>query len=411
MNILEIVLVAIRSLNANKLRSALTILGIIVGIFSIIAISTVIAMLQTSIEEGVSALNSNTFQVQKWPLVRSGGHDEWAKYRNRKDITVEDYEALKEMLKYDTDAVGAEQWTFGRLLKFGNTETNPNVSLSGVTPEAFLNNDWFVAEGRDINYNDYNRSERVIVLGADVATKLFPTINPIGQEIRVDGYKLKVIGVMESKGDFFGQSQDNFSIIPLSTYRTFYGKRGRSINITVRVEDQTRYNDIIEKTVGYMRTIRKVPPGEENDFEIRTNEAVLDQINDITSGVRIGAIVIAAIALLAAGVGIMNIMLVSVTERTREIGIRKAIGAKKANILLQFLVEAVALCLLGGALGIIFGVGVGNIAGAALNAVAVIPMDWVAIGVLLCVLIGVIFGTYPAYKASSLDPIEALRYE
>jgi putative ABC transport system permease protein len=251
----------------------------------------------------------------------------------------------------------------------------------------------------------------VIVLGADVATKLFPTINPIGQEIRVDGYKLKVIGVMESKGDFFGQSQDNFSIIPLSTYRTFYGKRGRSINITVRVEDQTRYNDIIEKTVGYMRTIRKVPPGEENDFEIRTNEAVLDQINDITSGVRIGAIVIAAIALLAAGVGIMNIMLVSVTERTREIGIRKAIGAKKANILLQFLVEAVALCLLGGALGIIFGVGVGNIAGAALNAVAVIPMDWVAIGVLLCVLIGVIFGTYPAYKASSLDPIEALRYE
>lgn len=411
MNLIEIILVATRSLRTNKLRSALTILGIVVGIFSIIAISTVIAMLQTSIEEGVSALSSNTFQIQKWPLVRTGGHAEWAKYRNRKDITVEDYEALKEKLRSETDAVGAEQWTFGRLLKYESEETNPNVSLSGVTPEAFVNNDWTIATGRDINFNDYERFERVIVLGADVAKKLFPTIDPIGLELRVDGHKLRIIGVMESQGEFFGQSQDNFAIIPLSTYQSFYGKRGRSINITVRVDDQSRYNDVIEKSVGYMRTIRKVPPGEENDFEIRTNEAVLDQINDITSGVRIGAIVIAAIALLAAGVGIMNIMLVSVTERTREIGIRKAIGAKKANILTQFLVEAIVLCLTGGAIGIFIGVLIGNIAGSALNAVAVIPMDWVGIGVMLCVIIGVLFGTYPAYKASSLDPIEALRYE
>ncbi|HPN37849.1 MAG TPA: FtsX-like permease family protein, partial [Melioribacteraceae bacterium] len=166
-----------------------------------------------------------------------------------------------------------------------------------------------------------------------------------------------------------------------------------------------------EKSEGYMRTIRKVPPGEENDFDIRTNENVLKQINDITSGVRIGAIVIAGIALLAAGIGIMNIMLVSVTERTKEIGIRKAIGAKRSNILFQFLIESIVLSLFGGVIGIFLGVLVGNLAGSALNAVATIPIDSVMFGVGLCVFIGVLFGTYPAYKASNLDPIEALRYE
>ena len=164
-------------------------------------------------------------------------------------------------------------------------------------------------------------------------------------------------------------------------------------------------------TEGYFRTIRKVAPGEENDFDIRSNEQMLKQINDITSGVRIGSYVVAAIALLAAGVGIMNIMLVSVTERTKEIGIRKAIGAKKSNVLFQFIVEAVTLSLAGGFIGIILGIAAGNIAGSFLNANAVFPVDWVAIGFTLCVLIGVTFGTYPAYKASNLDPIEALRYE
>jgi putative ABC transport system permease protein len=171
------------------------------------------------------------------------------------------------------------------------------------------------------------------------------------------------------------------------------------------------YDDLMMQTIGYMRTIRKVPPGEENDFEIVSNSSILAQINDITSGIRIGAFVIAAIALIAAGVGIMNIMLVSVTDRTREIGIRKSIGAKKKNILFQFLFEAITLCLLGGLVGIILGIAVGNFAGSFLNAVATIPIDWIAIGIFLCVSIGIVFGTYPAYKAANLDPIEALRYE
>ncbi|MCF8305085.1 MAG: ABC transporter permease [Ignavibacteriales bacterium] len=406
----ELLKLAFSSLRANKLRSALTVLGIVVGIFSIISISTVISMLQKSIEEGVSALNSNTFQIQKWPSVRTGGPGSWAKYRNRKDITIEEYYELKQRLT-ETQNVGAEQWNFGRLLKYRGEETNPNVSVGGITPEGFLNNDWVIARGRDINSRDMESSSNVIVLGPDIVEALFKKIDPLGQEIAFDGKKLTVIGILESKGDFFGQSQDNFALIPHTTYQSLYGKRGRSVNITVRADDERVYKDLIEKAVGHMRVIRKVAPGEENDFEIRTNENVLSQINDITSGVRIGAIVIGAIALLAAGVGIMNIMLVSVTERTREIGIRKAIGARKSNILSQFLFEAIALCLFGGAIGIVLGVMVGNLAGSLLNATATIPMDWVGIGVLLCVLIGITFGTYPAFKASNLDPIEALRYE
>ncbi len=406
----EILKISFSSLSTNKLRSALTILGIIVGIFSIIAISTIIAMLQNSIEEGVSALSQNTFQIQKWPSIRTGGPSERAKYRNRKNITLEEFEALKEKLT-ETNAIGAEQWRFGRKLRYGSEETNPNVSVSGVTPEAFLNNEWFVDYGRDINQNDVARRENVIVLGADLVKTLFKSVNPIGQEVRLDDYKLKVIGVLESRGEVFGQSRDNFALMPISTFQSFYGSRRRSINITVRAPNVQTYYDLLEKAEGHFRTIRKVPPGEENDFEIRTNQAMLDQINDMTSSVRIGAIVIAAIALLAAGVGIMNIMLVSVTERTREIGIRRAIGAKKMNIMIQFILEAITLSLLGGFIGIILGVLVGNIAGSMINATATLPLDWISAGIALCVMIGLVFGTYPAYKAANLDPIESLRYE
>ncbi len=410
MQIKEIIIVALRSLQANKLRSILTILGIVVGIFSIIAISTVIAMLQTSIEKGVSQLGQNTFQIQKFPAVQTGGPGSRSKYRNRPDITYEEFERLKEKL-VEAKSVGAEQWQFGRQLKFGNRETNPNVPVSGCTPDAFPNNKWVVDEGRAFNERDVQRYENFIVLGPDVANKLFPNMSAVGQEITLDNKKLKVIGILESQGDFFGQSQDNFAIMPLTAFQNIYGKRSRSINITVMSHDSESYNDLIETAEGYFRTIRKVPPTEESDFSIFSNESVLTQINDITTGVRIGSIVVAAIALLAAGVGIMNIMLVSVTERTKEIGIRKAIGAKKINILIQFVFESITLCLIGGIAGIIFGVIAGNLAGSFLEASAVIPMDWVFIGVVLCVVIGVTFGTYPAYKAANLDPIESLRYE
>lgn len=406
---MEILLVALSSLKSNKLRSLLTILGIIVGIFSIITISTVVTMLQNSIEQGVSALGQTTFQIQKFPRIMD--HGDRSKFRNRKDITIDEFERLREKLQGEAKAVAAEVWSYGKVLKFENTKTNPTVNLCGATVETFPNNQWYAGIGRIFNQKEIERSENIIVLGATLAETLFDNMDPIGQEVRVDNRKLKVIGVMEKQSSSFGNDPDNFGAIPISTYQSFYGKYSRDIYITVSSFSRDDYDDVIEKAIGYFRTIRKVPAGEEDDFSIFSNESVLNQINSMTAGVKIGAYVIALIALLAAGIGIMNIMLVSVTERTKEIGIRKAIGAKKINILFQFLMEAIVLCMLGGIVGIIIGLIIGNLAGSAIGGQISIPLDWVAIGVLLCVIVGVGFGTYPAYKASNLDPIDALRYE
>lgn len=411
MLIFEIIKVALNSLKANKLRSSLTVLGIVVGIFSIISISTVIAMLQTSIEDGVSALGKNTFQIQKWPAVGTGTEN-WAEIRNRKNITLNDYYVLQDKLGY-LASIGAEDWQGGKLMKRGNKKTNPNISMCGVTPEAFSNNDWVVTAGRIINQRDLESSARVIVLGEDIKNTLFePYEDPLGEEIYVDGNRLKVIGVLDNRDKgMFGRNEGNYSFVPITFTQSHYGSENRSLNLTVAVYDPDDYEDTQMQAEGIMRTLRKVPPGADRDFDIYSNESVLSQINQMTEGIKIGAYVIGLIALLAAGVGIMNIMLVSVTERTKEIGVRKAIGARKINILIQFISEAIVLCLGGGIVGIILGIAVGNFAGSLLNATAVIPMDWVLVGVFLCVMIGVIFGTYPAIKASNLDPIEALRYE
>ncbi|OGU77494.1 MAG: peptide ABC transporter permease [Ignavibacteria bacterium RBG_16_34_14] len=410
MNIKEVISVAFQSVKTNKLRTLLTILGIVVGIFSIIVIMTIITMLQNSIESGLAMLNKNTFQIQKFPIMHEGGPGSRDRFRNRKDITIEDYYRLNEMLT-QAKYIGAEQWQWGIIVKFGNDETNPNIQLAGVTTDAMHTNDWNVAYGRDLRETDVQYSNDVCLLGADVADKLFPAINPIGQVVRVDGKPFAVIGVLESQPSMFGDSRNNFVVLPITTFQSIYGRRSRSINITVMSYSKQDYNETIEAAIGYMRTIRKVGPGEENDFDIFSNESLIGQMNDITGGVKIGALVVSIIALLAAGIGIMNIMLVSVTERTKEIGIRKAVGAKKINILSQFLFEAIFLCLLGGFIGIVLGVGIGNFAGSMINAQTAIPYDWVVIGLLLCVTVGIIFGTYPAYKAANLDPIEALRYE
>lgn len=402
--------ISIQSLKTNKLRTLLTVLGVVVGIFSIIVIMTIITMLQKSIESGFSQLNKNTFQIQKYPAMMGGGPGWRDKYRNRPDITLEEAYRLQGML---TQAmyVGAEQWQFGKQITFGNKETNPNISISGITTGAMRTNNWNVERGRDLRESDIQYSNDVCILGQEVVNKLFVNIDPLGQVVRVDGKPMQVIGVLEKQPSMFGQSRDSYIVMPITTFQQKYGKRSRSINITVMAYSKEDYNNVIDAATGYMRTIRKVAPGEDDNFYIFSNESLITQVNDITSGVKIGALVVSIIALLAAGVGIMNIMLVSVTERTREIGIRKAIGARRSNILVQFLLEAVTLCIIGGFIGILLGVGIGNIAGSFLNAKAAIPFDWVFIGLSLCIFVGVVFGTYPAYKAANLDPIEALRYE
>ncbi len=404
----EVFSVAFGSIRQNRLRAGLTILGVVVGIFSIIVIMTIITMLQNSIESGFSDLNKNTFQIQKWEAMRMGPHHHGD--RNRKDITIEDFDRLQGML---TQAlyIGAEQWSFGRVVKYGNKETNPNVQIAGMTIGALRNNNVKVEVGRDFIQTDIDFARNVCLIGMDVVDKIFTGVDPLGQQVIIDGLPITVVGVLERTPQLFGQSKDNYIVFPISSWQIIYGKTGRSVNITVMSHSKEDYNQVIDAAMGYMRTIRKVAPGEDNDFYIFSNESLISQVNDITSGIKIGALVVSIIALLAAGVGIMNIMLVSVTERTKEIGIRKAVGAKRADILIQFLFEAILLCIIGGVIGIALGVGLGNLVGKLINAQTAIPYNWIAIGISTCVFVGVLFGTYPAYKAANLDPIEALRHE
>jgi len=410
MKILQLIILALQSLKTNRLRTLLTILGVVVGIFSIIVIMTIISMLQSTIEDGFQFLSKNTFEIRKWPAIHTGGHDSWEKYRNRKDITLDDYYRFEEMMK-EAKIIGGMQGSGGKIVKFGHEETNPNIYCVGVTQGVYSTLNLEIEEGREFRNNEIEYSADVCVLGYFIVEKLFYNVDPIGKTVRMDGKPLRVIGTIKKRPEIFGQSQDNYIVIPITTFQSFYGRRTSSVDITVMTYSRDDYFEMIESATGHMRKIRKIKPGEENDFDIFSNESLMGQVNDITGGIKIGAMVVSIIALLAAGVGIMNIMLVSVTERTREIGIRKAVGARKTTILLQFLVEAIILCTLGGFIGIILGVAVGNFAGSFLSAQTAIPYDWVVIGLLLCITVGVIFGTYPAYKAANLDPIEALRYE
>lgn len=410
MKINQLFSIALQSIINNKLRTSLTILGVVVGIFSIIVIMTIITMLQNSIENGLSLLNKNTFQIEKFDRMQGRGDGQDRSWRNRKDITIDEAYRLKELLS-SALYVGAEQWQFGKVVKFGNYETNPNISVAGETIDGIKTNNWKVEYGRDLRESDVQYSNNVCLLGADVVDKIFPNLNPVGQTVKVDGKPMKVAGILERQPAMFGQSRDNYIVLPITTWQSMYGKYNQSVNIMVTAPSKESYNNVIESAIGHLRKIRKVAPGEPDDFSVFSNESMMNQVNDITGPIKIGALAVSLVALLAAGVGIMNIMLVSVTERTREIGIRKAIGARKSSILIQFLIEAVILCLVGGLAGIIIGIGIGNFAGSFLNAQSAIPYDWVLIGITMCVIVGLIFGTYPAYKAANLDPIEALRYE
>lgn len=402
--------ISVQSIVNNKLRTSLTILGVVVGIFSIIVIMTIITMLQNSIEDGLSMLNKNTFQIEKFDRMQGHGDGQEGAWRNRKDITIEEANRLKELL---TDAlyVGAEQWQFGKVVKFGNYETNPNIQVAGETVDGLKTNNWHVEYGRELRETDIQHSTSICLIGQDIVEKIFPNMNPIGHTVRVDGYPLKVAGVIERQPAMFGESRDNYIVIPITTWQMMYGKYSESVNIMVTAPSKESYDKVIEAAIGHLRKIRKVPAGEPDNFSIFSNESMINQVNDITGPIKIGALAVSLVALLAAGVGIMNIMLVSVTERTREIGIRKAIGARKSSILIQFLIEAVILCIIGGGAGIIIGIAIGNFAGSLINAQVAVPVDWIIIGISMCFTVGLIFGTYPAYKAANLDPIEALRYE
>lgn len=407
--ILESMKIALFSLRANKLRSLLTLLGIAIGLFSIIIVMTAISAIQTSVEDAFNSIGTTNFIIQKMPAVRMGGHGTWRKYRNRQDLTIEQGLRLKEMTKKPL-GVGIGFNRSGKTVNFNGETTNPDVRLWAGNSDEFKASNVEVEFGRGFSTQDMKYAKDVCIIGADLVKKLFERIDPIGSTIRIENKNYEVIGVFKAQGSVLGQGQDNFVAIPLTTYERKYGDR-RSGSYTIIAENKESIQATMDEVIGALRVIRKVPLGEENDFEIVTNDQLIEQFNDITKYFKIGAAVIAFIALIAAGIGIMNIMLVSVTERTREIGIRKAIGAQKRMIRIQFVVEAIVLSQIGGLIGIGLGLAGGNIVAVMMNVSLVLPIDWIIIGLTVTTLVGVVFGVYPAIKASNLDPIEALRYE
>jgi len=401
---------ALGAIAAHKLRSALTLLGVLVGVFSIIVVMTAMRVLQSNIERELSSLGSETFMIVKWPNAYFGMSGDLEKYWRRKDITLDTARKLSEKTALPLN-IGVETAFWSGEIRTRYKTSAPMVRLYGETPGSFPAHNWTLGDGRVLLDADIDSARNVCILGSGLATNIFPNSSAVGEEVKIDGINYNVIGVLEAKGNVMGGDQDNFAVVPISTGLNRYGRWYRSLNILVQARDRASYHATLEEVRGALRVIRKVPPGGDDDFEISSNDSLIEQFKNFTRSVRIGVMVVSSIALLAAGVGIMNIMLVSVTERTREIGIRRAIGAKKRNIMVQFIMEAVALCEVGGVIGVGFGILGGNLLALVLKLPPVIPVDWVVIGLAMCSAVGIVFGTYPAWKAANLDPIESLRYE
>ena len=396
------------AIKENKLRSILTLLGISVGIFSVISVMTAIKTLESSIESGLNVFGTNTFMIAKDPAIQFGRNE---KYRNRKVINLDQYLTLKDRARLPILVSAGAETNNVRLVSYKDKKTKQTPVIGGGDAGTLRTVNTYISDGRNITDEDVHLSRSVCVLGADVVDALFPFEDPLGKVIQLQGLDYTVIGITERQGQSFGQSQDNYVFIPITTFLQRYGGSKTSLSINVEAESAENYDDTLDEVIGIMRTIRKVSPGKENDFEITTNDELMETFGSFTGGVKIFAFSVSLIALLVAGIGIMNIMLVSVTERIKEIGIRKAIGATKGHILTQFLTEAVFLCMIGGIIGVIFGIAAGNLISVVAKVPAVIPFDWAIYGLLSCTFIGISFGSYPAWRAANLDPVDSMRFE
>jgi putative ABC transport system permease protein len=412
---LDTLFMSLGAILANRLRSSLTLVGIVAGVASIIAVMTGLSVIQATMEREMTVLGTQVFQVQKWPA--GGFHSDADRRRamRRPPITVAHAEAIREHVD-SVDLVGSELWDFGFVVKYRGESTNPNISIVGGTPEYPDNNTHYVGAGRNVSQTDVLSARKVVVIGHAIGQKLFPFTEPTGKAVLVDGRKYEVIGVFDEKKSAFGGNFDNYVLMPVTTFTNTYGlvdRNGfsRSVNITVRAKTPELVPDAIAETSQLLRRLRGVKPGEPDNFDVYTSESLITQFNAMSAGVKLAAFVIGIIALVVAGIGIMNIMLVAVTERTREIGVRKALGAPSGSILRQFLMEAVILCNIGGVIGVAIGFGLGNLVAVFTHFPANVPLEWAVIGLLFCSAVGITFGMLPAIRAARLDPIEALRHE
>jgi putative ABC transport system permease protein len=408
MPFLEALKLALSSILGHKLRSFLTLLGVIFGVATVIVVVSLIEGFNAYVDEKIANIGTNAFAVSKYSIEDFASVEALnAARRRNKDITLDDAAAIAAR-GGPIHEVGAKEDAVGEV-KFGPINLS-RVHISATTPNIADIERIEAAAGRYFLKSEEENRRNVTFIGADIADKLFPTANPLGQMIRIDGRPFEVIGVGQAKGSVFGQPQDMYVAMPLSTFLAIYGSR-RSISLSVTSSSPATYPDAVEETRVVMRTRRKLSPNDKDNFGIITPEAINELRNNIFGTIQVAAIGITSISLVVGGIVIMNIMLVSVTERTKEIGIRKSIGARKSDILKQFLAESTMLSLLGGAIGIGIAYALAKLVAVLTPVPTVLPLFAVTAALVVSASVGLISGVYPAWRAAKLDPIEALRAE
>lgn len=402
----EGLLISLRAIRTNKIRSVLTTLGIIIGVWSVVLMSTAIKGIDAAFEQGISSFGSDNLYIDKWAWFTD---DEWWKMRNRKNIELPEIEKFRSMVKLPL-AVAPSVWSRQRVKK--DDKIIESVMLTGSDANYLATTNFSFEEGRFYSETESNSSRNVAVLGFDVAEHLFPTASGIDQDIKIGAVKYKVVGVLTKQGSTMmgDMNPDKQIYLPLGTiFKNFQGQRRRSITIVIRAQSTAMIEETKAEAEGIMRKVRGLKYNEPNDFSVNQQEGLTDQYNQTVGVIQIAGLFITGLSLFVGAIGIMNIMFVSVRERTKEIGIRKAIGAKKRTILGQFISEAAVICLLGGIIGLILAI----ISSMVLNQFlpTKVQFDAVVLAIGISLITGVLSGFAPAFAAAKMDPVEALRYE
>lgn len=403
------ILIALNAVKSQKLRTFLTVMIIAVGIMALVGILTAIDSMKETIQSQFTSMGANSFTIRR--KVANNVRQEGKKGKTFPVISYREAQTFVDRFEYPGRTSISTRVSSSAVVRFKNKETNPNSSINGGDENFLVTKGYKLRLGRNFSSEEVKKARNVAIIGDETANELFNNIDPVGQIINVRNIKYIVIGVLEKKGSSMGFGGDRNIIIPITNVRQYFFRKSMSFGITVLSESPAKMAAAINEATGIFRIIRRDPLEAENSFRIYRSDSLASRLIDNLSMVSLVATLVGIITLLGAAIGLMNIMLVSVTERTREIGIRIAIGAKPRLILSQFLVEAVVICQIGGLVGIFLGMLAGNSVAIALDGSFIIPWFWIITAIILCVFVGVLAGFYPAVKASKLDPIDALRYE
>lgn len=408
MNFREVLVLAVTTLWSNKLRSFLTLLGVIFGVAAVIVVVSLIEGFNIYIDDKIANFGTNAFSVQRFSIEDFSSLDRYLKANRRNpDMRLDDVDAIRQLAPM-VDQISVRAVTYAEL-KFENRVLT-NVVVQGAPANAIDIDRMTVETGRFFSDIEDTNGRDVVFVGHDVADRLFPMLNPVGKQLKIDGRPYTIVGLAKAKGSVFGQSQDSFVIIPIKTFLDTYGSR-RSLIVQATSHSPETFDATIEQVRVALRVHRHLAPNEEDNFGVITPDAINNLRDKIFGTIQITTIGVTAIALVVGGIVIMNIMLVSVTERRHEIGLRKAIGAKRADIMKQFLVESTILAFLGGLIGT-FVAFLGSEAVAWLTPIpTALPLVWTGIAISVSAVVGLISGVYPAWRAAGLDPIVALRAE